>query len=154
MRQLRYTRGKHLHRSRDEVPPPTPNNNTAFMHGKLILRRRYHLMSAPRRLKLRHDFRRRRYNPYTSCSVRGHVTLCSSLVGTSSYSAPAAHDQPHIYQQKRARSDGNIFQAISAPNDGIAYDPSMAAGAGAGASQAAPRRSQQVVAPPRPVPPA
>jgi hypothetical protein len=34
--------------------------------------------------------------------------------------------QPHIYKQKRARADGNIFQAIDAPNDGIAYDPSLA----------------------------
>jgi len=95
---------------------------------------RYHLMSSPRRLKLKHDFR-----------------LRSSLVGTSSYSAPAARGQPQIYQQKRARSDGNIFQAIDAPNDGIAYTPSLAAGAGAGAAQAAPRRSPQLSSPLRSV---
>jgi hypothetical protein len=112
-------------------------------------------MSAPRRLKLNNDLRRRRCNPCTPCSVSGHVTLCSSLVGTSSYLSRAAREQPrtyqqtpHIYEQKRARSDGNIFQAISAPNDGIAYHPSLAAGAED--AQGAPRRSQQVVAPPSP----
>jgi hypothetical protein len=78
---------------------------------------------------------------------------------------PAAQSQQprDAWLQHRARADGNIFQvqcphrlpqigaaaltlmqAIDAPNDGIAYDPSLAA---PGGSQAAvPRRSQQVAA--------
>lgn len=87
-----------------------------------------HLGSSPRRGRLQHPAER------------------SSLVGTSAYSAPAmryrSSHQPHIYKQHRARSDGNIFQAIDAPNDGIAYDPSLAAPGGS--KVAAPRRSQQL----------
>ncbi len=68
----------------------------------------------------------------------------SSLADTSFYRAPAirfrSSHQPHIYKQKRARSDGNVFQAIDAPNDGIAYEPSLAASAGERVD--APRHSQ------------
>ena len=35
---------------------------------------RYHLMSSPRRLKLKHDFRLKRYSPYISCSVTSRDT--------------------------------------------------------------------------------
>jgi hypothetical protein len=58
------------------------------------------------------------------------ITPCvSSLVGTSFYNSGGhvrSSDSAHIYKQKHARSDGNVFQAIDAPNDGIAYDPSLA----------------------------
>jgi hypothetical protein len=78
---------------------------------------------------------------------------------------PAARSQQprDAWLQHRARSDGNIFQvpcphhlpqigaaaltlmqAIDAPNDGIAYDPSLAAPGGS--KVAALRRSQQVAA--------
>lgn len=87
---------------------------------------RQHLLSTPRRLRLQRS---------------AHHT--SSLPAAALYAATApqrgSSQQPHIYRQQRSRSDGNVFQAIDTPNDGIAYDSSAAGGVAA-----APRRSQQL----------
>jgi hypothetical protein len=118
------------------VSPGNPHHSFGTREESTRIDRvsRLHLVSSPRRGRLQHQAARRCLPFHASVQLAISHSRYSALVDASAYRTPGdrfrGRHEPHIYKQRHARSDGNIFQAIDAPNDGIAYAARAAATVG------------------------